>query len=212
MDDVITKTVEATEYVDGNVLKEENKTIRVYDELEVKYIAVKDDIWIEKEVECEHEASEEIAARNVVENENNVAKVTYEEFKKMSPAEKANALGIKEICSIEEIYNQIKSYLTDSSVGFDEIIDETQEVYKELQSNLVKERAREIAAEIKAKGMRYQNLTNKEKARLFQFTTDNKYNLELHMAVLKECGVELDFDEVYEDYQGIYEKMMEEEN
>ncbi len=203
VDDEITKNVEVPEYIDGNVVTEDKKDVGVYDEIEVKdmdvkdidviEMAVKDDVCNEKEGECEH----------------NVAKVNYEEFKKMSPAKKAEALGIKEIRGIEEIYNEIKLYFKDSGIGFDEIIDEAQEVYKELQSNLVKERAREIASEIKAKGIGYQNLTNKEKAKLFQFTLDNKYNLELHMAVLKECGVELDFDEVYEDYQGIYEKMME---
>lgn len=29
------------------------------------------------------------------------------------------------------------------------------------------------------------------------------------MAVLKACGLKLDFDEVYEDYQKIYDKTME---
>lgn len=29
------------------------------------------------------------------------------------------------------------------------------------------------------------------------------------MAVLKVCGLKLDFDEVYEDYQKIYDKTME---
>jgi len=53
-------------------------------------------------------------------------------------------------------------------------------------------------------------LTDKEKAELFRFVTDdNNYNLELHMAVLKACGLKPDFDEVYEDYQKIYDKTME---
>ena len=53
-------------------------------------------------------------------------------------------------------------------------------------------------------------LTDKEKAGLFQFVPDdNNYNLELHMAVLKGCGLKLDFDEAYEDYQKIYDKTME---
>lgn len=29
------------------------------------------------------------------------------------------------------------------------------------------------------------------------------------MAVLKNCGMKLEFDEVYEDYQRIYDKTME---
>lgn len=56
----------------------------------------------------------------------------------------------------------------------------------------------------------YWALTDKEKVELFKFVPDdNNYNLELHMAVLKACGLKLDFDEVYEDYQKIYDKTME---
>lgn len=45
---------------------------------------------------------------------------------------------------------------------------------------------------------------------MFRFLPDdNNYNLELHMAVLKNCGMKLEFDEVYEDYQRIYDKTME---
>ena len=56
----------------------------------------------------------------------------------------------------------------------------------------------------------YLALTDKEKAKLFRFVPDdNNYNLEMHMAVLKACGLKLDFDEVYEDYQKIYDKTME---
>lgn len=35
---------------------------------------------------------------------------------------------------------------------------------------------------------------------MFQFVPDdNNYNLELHIAVLKACGLKLDFDEAYEE-------------
>jgi len=45
-----------------------------------------------------------------------------------------------------------------------------------------------------------------EKAKLFEFRMDdNHYNLALHTAVLKKLGVDMDFDERYEDYQKIYE-------
>lgn len=38
---------------------------------------------------------------------------------------------------------------------------------------------------------------------------DNHYNLALHTAVLKKIGVDMDFDERYEDYQKIYEAGLE---
>lgn len=47
-----------------------------------------------------------------------------------------------------------------------------------------------------------------EKARLFEFNTDdNHYNL--HTAVLRKLGVDMDFDERYEDYQKVYESGLE---
>lgn len=53
----------------------------------------------------------------------------------------------------------------------------------------------------------YLCLTDTEKAELFQFKPDdNSYNLELHSTVLKDCGVKLGFDDVYEDYQKVYDK------
>lgn len=68
----------------------------------------------------------------------------------------------------------------------------------------------EPAEEVNSMGLSYPRLTDKEKAELFQFLPDdNNYNLELHMAVLKNCGMKLEFDEVYEDYQRIYDMIME---
>lgn len=68
----------------------------------------------------------------------------------------------------------------------------------------------EPAEEVNSMGLSYPFLTDKEKAELFRFLPDdNNYNLELHMAVLKACGLKLEFDEVYEDYQRIYDKTME---
>lgn len=83
-------------------------------------------------------------------------------------------------------------------------------VYKGMRANFIKQRAEEIVEAINSMGLSYPRLTDKEKAELFRFLPDdNNYNLELHMAVLKVCGMKLEFDEVYEDYQRIYDKTME---
>lgn len=45
---------------------------------------------------------------------------------------------------------------------------------------------------------------------MFEFSMDdNHYNLALHAAVLKKSGVDMDFDERYEDYQKVYESGLE---
>ena len=79
-----------------------------------------------------------------------------------------------------------------------------------MRANFMKQRAEEIVEAINSMGLSYPRLTDKEKAELLQFLPDdNNYNLGLHMAVLKNCGVKLEFDEVYEDYQRIYDKTVE---
>ena len=83
-------------------------------------------------------------------------------------------------------------------------------MYKGMRSNFIKQRTEEIVEAINSMEYTYPALTDKEKAELFWFVPDdNNYNLELHMAVLKACGLKLDFDEAYEDYQKIYDKTMD---
>lgn len=83
-------------------------------------------------------------------------------------------------------------------------------MYKGMRNNSIKQRVGEIVEVISSMEFPYQCLTDKEKAKLFQFIPDdNNYNLELHMAVLKACGLKLDVEKVYEDYQRIYDKTME---
>ena len=101
-------------------------------------------------------------------------------------------------------------YDIDHVADANEIMEEAQLVYKGMRSNFIKQRTEEIVEAINSMEYSYLALTDKEKAELFQFVPDdNNYNLEVHMAVLKACGLKLDFDEVYEDYQKIYDKTME---
>jgi len=52
-----------------------------------------------------------------------------------------------------------------------------------------------------------------EKSRLHEFRLDdNPYNLVFHAVVLKKLGVDMDFDEQYEDYQKVYETGLELQN
>lgn len=67
-----------------------------------------------------------------------------------------------------------------------------------------------ICNKLQEEGLSYWYLTVAEKARLFEFSIeDNHYNLALHTAVLKKLGVDMDFDERYEDYQKVYEAGLE---
>lgn len=138
--------------------------------------------------------------------------VNYESFMSMSPEDMAGILKFDRIVGIDEVHSKVSSFFRDvkSDVDGNEIMDVAKLVYKGMRANFIKQRAEEIVEAINSMGLSYPRLTDKEKAELFRFLPDdNNYNLELHMAVLKVCGMKLEFDEVYEDYQRIYDKTME---
>ena len=137
---------------------------------------------------------------------------SYERFKNMSPEEKADIWGFKQMQSFDTVYNLVSLYFYDIDHVADgnEIMEEAQQVYKGMRRNFIKQRTEEILEAINSMEYSYLALTDKEKAELFQFVPDdNNYNLELHMAVLKACGLKLDFDEGA--LEAIAEKAMEKE-
>lgn len=137
---------------------------------------------------------------------------SYERFKNMMPEEKVDIWGFKQIQSFDTVHNLVSLYFYDIGHVADanKIMEEAQQVYKGMRSNFIKQRTTEVTEVINAMEYSYLALTDKEKAELFQFVPDdNNHNLELHMAVLKACAFKLDFGEVYEDYQKIYDKTME---
>lgn len=173
---------------------------------------------MEVSVEVKANAEEYIDDKNLSEaeftdvEENMDKSVNYESFMSMSPEDMAGILGFDRIVGIDEVHSKVSSFFRDvkSYVDGNEIMDVAKLVYKGMRANFIKQRAEEIVEEINSMGLSYPHLTDKEKAELFQFLPDdNNYNLELHMAVLKNCGMKLEFDEVYEDYQRIYDKTME---
>lgn len=137
---------------------------------------------------------------------------SYERFKNMMPEEKADIWGFKQMQSFDVVHNLVSLFFYDIDhvADADEIMEDAQLVYKGMRNNFIKQRTMEIVEAINSMEYSYLALTDKEKVELFRFLPDdNIYNLELHMAVLKACGLKLDFDEVYEDYQKIYDKTME---
>lgn len=154
----------------------------------------------------------EVELTDVDESKDKDTFVTYESFMGMSPEEMAGVLEFDRIVGIDEVHSRVSSFLHEIKADVDgnEIMDVAKLVYKGMRANFIKQRAEEIVEAINSMGLSYPRLTDKEKAELFQFLPDdNNYNLELHMAVLKNCGMKLEFDEVYEDYQRIYDKTME---
>ena len=64
----------------------------------------------------------------------------------------------------------------------------------------------EICTNIFKQNSDYQSLSFTSKAELFEFDIDdNKTNLNVYMEVMNKLGIQQSFDEMFEDYQGIYD-------
>lgn len=130
----------------------------------------------------------------------------------MSPEEKAKAVGLVRMRNFDTVKSIVEIMFCDMEHNADvnEIMDEAKILYEGMEKHVIRLRVDEILEGIEKIGYSYQCLTNKEKAKLFNFQLDdNGYNLKLYFAVLKAAGVHYTMDESYEDYQKIYDKTVE---
>lgn len=137
---------------------------------------------------------------------------TYAEYSLLSVEEKVKLFVISDYADSLDVMRLVKHYFQE--IGHDYSIDEVME-----ESDVIYERARQISIwkstericnELQGEGLSYWYLTVSEKTKLFEFRVDdNQYNIALHTAVLKNLGVDMDFDERYEDYQKVYEAGLE---
>ena len=137
----------------------------------------------------------------------------YEAYKKMTSLEKAQTYGFGELKSYDTVRSivQIKFLNMGHMTDVDELLEETDLLYKGMCELVVKNKTEEILDEIKQRGIAFDDLSAIEKARMLQFQPDNNsYNIQLYSAVCKVCGVDTsDEDKIFEDYQAIYEKTLE---
>lgn len=93
----------------------------------------------------------------------------------------------------------------------DELMEETEILYKGMRELVVRTKVDEVLETVEKSGLPFICWTPREKAELLQFQMDdNSYNMQLYNAVCKACGIDTsDMDEVFEDYQAIYDKTVE---
>ena len=137
---------------------------------------------------------------------------TYAKYNLLSVEDKVELFTISDYADSLDVMRLVKQYFQE--IGHDYTIDEVME-----ESDVIYERARQISIwkstericnELQGEGLSYWYLTVPEKAKLFEFRMgDNHYNLALHTAVLKKLGIDMDFDERYENYQKVYEAGLE---
>ena len=137
----------------------------------------------------------------------------YEVYKKMTPLEKPQTYGFGELKSYDTVRSIVKMKFLDMGhmADVDELLEETDLLYKGMCELVVKNKTEEVLDEIKQRGIAFDDLSVIEKARMLQFQPDNNsYNIQLYSAVCKACGVDTsDEDKIFEDYQAIYEKTLE---
>lgn len=140
-------------------------------------------------------------------------KGSYEAYKKMTPLEKAQTYGFGELKSYDTVRSIVQMKFLDMGhiADVDELLEETDLLYKGMCELVVKNKTEEILDEIKQRGIAFDDLSAIEKARMLQFQPDNNlYNIQLYSAVCKVCGVDTsDEGKIFEDYQAIYEKTLE---
>lgn len=140
-------------------------------------------------------------------------KGSYEAYKKMTLLEKAQTYGFGELKSYDTVRSIVQMKFLDMGhiADVDEIMEETDLLYKGMCELVVKNKTEEVLDEIKQRGIAFDDLSVIEKATMLQFQPDNNsYNIQLYSAVCKACGVDTsDVDKIFEDYQAVYEKTLE---
>ncbi len=157
---------------------------------------------------------EAIAAESVSTEETSLTEqITYEEYKRMTPLEKAQSCGFTRLRSYDVVEGVVKLKFMELEhvTTVDELMEETELLYKGMREVVVRSKVEEILEAVGKSGLPFICWTPREKAELLQFQLDdNSYNMQLYNAVCKACGIDTsDMNEVFEDYQAIYDKTVE---
>lgn len=226
IEDEIRNSIEVPEYPyaeEKNIALSVNDAVSDMEDISVMNESEDYDISLGAEV-CEQISAEDTMDATVGDTSeaNNVEKYvgdrpddkgSYEAYKKMTPMEKAQMHGFRELNSYDTVRSVVQMKFLDMGhiADVDELLEETDLIYKGMCELVVKNKTEEVLDEIKQRGIAFDDLSVIEKARMLQFQPDNNsYNIQLYSAVCKACGVDTsDEDKIFEDYQAIYEKTLE---
>lgn len=142
-----------------------------------------------------------------------IDQIAYEDYKRMTPLEKAQSCGLTRLRSYDVVKGVVKLKFMEfgHKPTVDELMEETELLYKGMRELVVRSKVEEVLETVEKSGLSFICWTPREKAELLQFQLDdNSYNMQLYNAVCKACGIDTsDMDEVFEDYQAIYDKTVE---
>lgn len=142
-----------------------------------------------------------------------IDQITYEDYKRMTPLAKAQSCGFTRLRSYDAVEGVVKLKFMEleHKPTMDELMEETELLYKGMRELVVRTKVDEVLETVEKSGLPFICWTPREKAELLQFRLDdNSYNMQLYNAVCKACGIDTsDMDEVFEEYQAIYDKTVE---
>ena len=117
-------------------------------------------------------------------------------------------VGVNGNDDVLAVYEKLNSFFKQigHEADFDRLYEESKRLVDVVKKNVVADKAEKVARELLACGP-YKYLKTSVKANAFKFDlSDASGNLKLFMSVLDKLGVKLDGDQLYEEYQKIYEE------
>lgn len=133
---------------------------------------------------------------------------SYADYVVSSDEERIQIVGINGNDDVMEVYEKLNSFFKQNGhkTDFDELCEEANRLATVVRKNVVADKADKIARELAACGP-YKYLKTSVKADAFKFdVSDAGGNLKLFMSVLVKLGIKLDGDQLYAEYQNIYDE------
>lgn len=148
---------------------------------------------------------EEMPAEKIMESN---SFYSYEDYVASSDEERIQIVGSNGDDDVMEVYEKLNSYFKQNGykTDFDGLYEEAMRLADIARKSVVADKADKIVRELTACGP-YKYLKTSVKADAFKFdVSDAGGNLKLFMSVLDKLGVKFDGNQLYEEYQKIYDE------
>ena len=133
---------------------------------------------------------------------------SYADYHVRTDEEKVRMVGVTGNDDVLAVYEKLNSFFKQigHEADFDRLYEESKRLVDAVKKNVVADKAEKVARELLACGP-YKYLKTLVKADVFKFdVSDAGGNLKLFMSVLDKLGVKLDGNQLYEEYQKIYDE------
>lgn len=134
--------------------------------------------------------------------------LSLQEYGKCSLQEKMDLLGLQMFDTMTSVFEKVKEYFEEHGFGvsFDELYEEANCLTEEIRKGATTDKAEKVVRELETHGS-YPYLETPVKADAFKFdVSDVSGNLKLFINVLDKMGIKMENDELYGEYQKIYDE------